>query len=170
MFNLKQMAQTMNYLTEHGLLDYADLAAKAAAATERYNGLSEKIKAAERRMAEIAVLKTHIINYSKTRDVYVAYRKAGYSKKFKAEHESEILLHQAAKKAFDGLGLKKLPTVKSLQAEYAALLAEKKSAYSDYRRARDEMKELLTVKANVDRLMGYDKSETDMEVERQEER
>ena len=51
----------MNYLTEHGLLDYADLAAKAAAATERYNGLSEKIKVAERRMAEIAVLKTHII-------------------------------------------------------------------------------------------------------------
>ena len=136
-FNLKQMAQTMNYLTEHGLLDYADLAAKAAAATERYNGLSEKIKAAERR---------------------------------KAEHESEILLHQAAKKAFDELGLKKLPTVKSLQAEYAALLAEKKSAYADYRRARDGMKELLTVKANVDRLMGYDKSETDMEVERQEER
>ncbi len=169
-FNLKQMAQTMNYLTEHGLLDYADLAAKVAAATERYNGLSEKIKAAEQRMAEIAVLKTHIINYSKTRDVYVAYRKAGYSKKFKAEHESEILLHQAAKKAFDGLGLRKLPTVKSLQAEYAALLAEKKSTYADYRRARDEMKELLTVKANVDRLMGYDKSETDMEVERQEER
>ena len=169
-FNLKQMAQTMNYLTEHGLLDYADLAAKADEATGRYHELSARIKAAERRMAEIAVLKTHIINYSKTRDVYVAYRKAGYSKKFKAEHESEILLHQAAKKAFDGLGLKKLPTVKSLQAEYAALLAEKKSAYADYRRARDEMKELLTVKANVDRLMGYDKSETDMEVERQEER
>ena len=169
-FNLKQMAQTMNYLTEHGLLDYADLAAKADEATGRYHELSARIKAAERRMAEIAVLKTHIINYSKTRDVYVAYRKAGYSKKFKAEHESEILLHQAAKKAFDELGLKKLPTVKSLQAEYAALLAEKKSAYADYRRARDEMKELLTVKANVDRLMGYDKSETDMEVERQEER
>ena len=169
-FNLKQMAQTMNYLTEHGLLDYADLAAKADEATGRYHELSARIKAAERRMAEIAVLKTHIINYSKTREVYVAYRKAGYSKKFKAEHESEILLHQAAKKAFDELGLKKLPTVKSLQAEYAALLAEKKSAYADYRRARDEMKELLTVKANVDRLMGYDKSETDMEVERQEER
>ncbi len=169
-FNLKQMAQTMKYLREHGLLDYADLAAKADEATGRYHELSARIKAAERRMAEIAVLKTHIINYSKTREVYVAYRKAGYSKKFKAEHESEILLHQAAKKAFDELGLKKLPTVKSLQAEYAALLAEKKSAYADYRRARDEMKELLTVKANVDRLMGYDKSETDMEVERQEER
>ena len=169
-FNLKQMAQTMNYLTEHGLLDYADLAAKADEATGRYHELSARIKAVEQRMAEIAVLKTHIINYSKTRDTYVAYRKAGYSKKFKTEHESEILLHQTAKKAFDELGLKKLPTVKSLQAEYAALLAEKKSAYADYRRARDEMKELLTVRANVDRLMGYGGAEPDKETERQEER
>ena len=58
-------------------------------------------------MAEIAVLKTHIINYSKTRDVYVAYRAAGYSKNFLAEHEADILLHKAAKKAFDELGLKR---------------------------------------------------------------
>ena len=158
-FNLKQMAQTLNYLTEHKLLDYADLSQKVAEASAGYNDLSGKIKAAEQRMAEIAVLKTHIINYAKTREIYAAYRKAGYSKAFKAEHESEILLHQAAKKAFDDLGLKKLPTVKELQAEYAALLAEKKSAYVDYRRARDQMKELLTVKANVDRLMGYDKAE-----------
>ena len=169
MFNLKQMAQTLNYLTEHGLLDYADLTARADEATSRYNSLSGQIKAAEQRMAEIAVLKTHIINYSKTREVYVAYRKAGYSKKFRAEHESEILLHHAAKKYFDGLGLKKLPTVKSLQAEYAALLAEKKSAYADYRKTRDEMRELLTVRANVDRLMGYDEQQQEAEATRQEE-
>ncbi len=168
-FNLKQMAQTLNYLTEHGLLDYADLTARADEATSRYNSLSGQIKAAEQRMAEIAVLKTHIINYSKTREVYVAYRKAGYSKKFRAEHESEILLHQAAKKHFDGLGLKKLPTVKSLQAEYAALLTEKKSAYADYRKTRDEMRELLTVRANVDRLMGYDKQQQEAEATRRED-
>ncbi len=168
-FNLKQMAHTLNYLTEHGLLEYAVLAARTNEATARCNGLLDQIKAAEQRMAEIAVLKSHIINYSKTRDVYVAYRKAGYSKAFRAEHESEILLHQAAKKYFDGLGLKKLPTVKSLQAEYAALLAEKKSAYADYRKARDEMRELLTVKANVDRLMGYEEQEKEAEATRQEE-
>ena len=57
-------------------------------------------------MAEIAVLRTHIVNYAKTREVYVAYRKAGYSKKFREEHEEEILLHQAAKKAFDEMGVK----------------------------------------------------------------
>ncbi len=154
-FNLKQMAQTMNYLTEHGLLEYAVLEEKAAAATTRHNELSAQIKAAETRMAEIAVLRTHIINYAKTREVYAAYRKAGYSKKFLAEHEADILLHKAAKQAFDDLGIKKLPTVKSLQAEYAQLLEGKKKDYAEYRRSREEMRELLAAKANVDRLMGY---------------
>ena len=168
-FNLKQMAQTLNYLTEHGLLDYADLTARADEATGHYHELSAKIKAAEKRMAEIAVLKTHIINYAKSRDTYTAYRKAGYSKKFKAEHESEILLHQAAKKFFDEAGLKKLPSVKSLQAEYAALLAEKKEAYADYRKAREEMKELLTIRANVQKLMGYEAQEQEKEADRREE-
>ena len=82
-FNIKQMAQTVNYLTEHGLLEYSALAAKTEAATARYNELSAQIKTAEKRLAEIVVLKTQIINYAKTRDTYVAYRKAGYSKKFR---------------------------------------------------------------------------------------
>lgn len=155
-FNLKQMAKTMNYLTEHNLLDYAVLEEKAAAATERHNELLVQVKEKEKRMTEIAVLRTHIINYSKTRDVYVAYRKAGYSKKFLAEHEAEIMLHKAAKKAFDDMGVKKLPTVKELQGEYAQLLSEKKNAYAEYRRSREEMRELLTAKANVDRLLGIE--------------
>ena len=121
-FNLKQMAQTMNYLSENNLLEYAVLEEKAAAATAHHNELSAQIKAAEKRMAEIAVLRTHIVNYAKTREVYVAYRKAGYSKKFREEHEEEILLHQAAKNAFNEMGVKKLPKVKELQTEYAKLL------------------------------------------------
>ena len=129
-FNLKQMAQTVNFLTEHQLLDYGELAEKAAAATAHHNELSAQIKAAEKRMAEIAVLRTHIINYAKTRETYVAYRKAGYSRKFREEHEQEILLHQAAKNAFDEMGVKKLPKVKDLQAEYAKLLEEKKKTYA----------------------------------------
>lgn len=155
-FNLKQMAQTMNYLTEHSLLDYADLSRETEKAVADYKALSEKIKTAQERMTEISELRKHIINYSKTCNVYTAYRRAGYSKAFKAEHESEILLHQAAKKYFDSLGLEKLPTVKSLHEEFSILLAEKRAAYADYRTSRDRMKELLTVKANVDRLLGKD--------------
>ena len=158
-FNLKQMAQTLNYLSEHGLLDYADLEAKTAEATARYNALSDQIKAAEKRMAEIAVLRTHIVNYAKTRETYVAYRKAGYSKKFRQEHEEEILLHQAAKEAFNELNVKKLPTIKELQTEYAQLLADKKTAYGEYRQARAAMRELLTVKNNVDRVLAMEQTE-----------
>ena len=151
-----KMAQTVAYLQEHDLMDYAVLAEKTDAASIRFHELTEKIKSAETRMAEISVLRTQIINYAKTRDTYAAYRKAGYSKKFLSEHESEIALHKAAKRCFDEMGVTKLPTVKSLQAEYAALMAEKKEAYSDYRRAREEMKELLTAKANVDRILEKD--------------
>ena len=145
---------------------YAVLEEKAAAATAHHNDLSAQIKAAEKRMAEIAVLRTHIVNYAKTREVYVAYRKAGYSKKFREEHEEEILLHQAAKNAFDEMGVKKLPKVKELQTEYAKLLEEKKKTYAEYRRSREEMRELLTAKANVDRVL---KMEVEQDVEKEKD-
>ena len=169
LFNLKQMAQTVAYLQNHELLDYAVLSEKAAEASAHFNELSARIKAAETRMAEIAVLREHIVNYAKTRDTYVAYRKAGYSKKFLAEHESEITIHKAAKNYFDGLGFKKLPTIKALNTEYAELLAEKKAAYADYRKAREEMKELLTAKANIDRILELDKEQEEANERREKE-
>ena len=138
---------------------YTELEEKAVAATAHHNELSAQIKATEKRMAEIAVLRTHIVNYAKTRETYVAYRKAGYSRKFREEHEQEILLHQAAKNAFDEMGVKKLPKVKDLQSEYAKLLEEKKKTYAEYRRSREEMRELLTAKANVDRLLKMDEEQ-----------
>ena len=118
-------------------------------------------------MAEIAVLRTQIINYAKTRDTYIAYRRAGYSKKFLGEHEGDILLHKAAKKHFDDLDLKQLPTVKALNAEYALLLAEKKATYGQYQKAREDMKELLTAKANIDRVLG--KAEIEHKVQKEKE-
>ena len=169
LFNLKQMAQTVAYLEENELLDYATLAENAAAVSARFNDLSAKIKSAETRMAEIAVLRKHIVNYAKTRDIYAAYRKAGYSKRFLAEHESEITLHKAAKQHFDELGVKKLPTIKALNTEYAALMAEKKAAYAEYRKAREDMKELLTAKANIDRILELDKEQAETNERREKE-
>ena len=162
-FNLKQMAQTINFLTENNLLAYEELEKKAQTATENFNQLLAQIKDAEKRMTEIAELKKHIINYSKTRDVYTAYRKAGYSKKFLEEHTADILLHKAAKAAFDNLDNKKLPTVKALQAEYMELLSEKKKASAQYHSAKKEMQTILTAKANVDRLLQDTLSEKEKE-------
>lgn len=158
-FNLKQMAQTVSFLQEHNLLAYADLEEKAKKCTATFDELNTQIKTAEKRMTEIAVLKKHIISYAQTRDIYTDYRKAGYSKKFYEEHRAELTLHKAAKAAFDELGVKKLPTVKTLQAEYALLLSEKKKVYGQYHSAKKEMQDILTAKANIDRLLGLEQEE-----------
>lgn len=162
-FNLKQMAQTINFLTENNLLDYKDLEKKAQASTDKFNQLSAQIKDSEKRMTEIGNLKSHIINYSKTRDIYTAYRKAGYSKKFYEEHTADLLLHKAAKAAFDELETKKIPSINALQRKYLELLSEKKKAYTKYHSTKKEMKNILTAKANVDRLLGEDISEKEKE-------
>ena len=69
------------------------------------------------------------------------------------------MFHQAAKNAFDEMGVKKLPKVRELRAEYAKLLEEKKKTYAEYRRSREEMRELLVAKANVDRLLKMDEEQ-----------
>ena len=142
-FNLKQMAQVMCFLQENGIASFDELTARTDAAVSRFNELGDSIKTAETRLQEIAALKMHIINYSKTREVYAAYRKAGYSRRFFEEHRESITIHKAAKEAFDKLGLKKLPRVKELSAEYAEVLARKKTAYPEYRKAREQMQEFL---------------------------
>lgn len=133
--------------------DYAVLKEKSAAATTQFNDLNDKIKVADNRMNEISALQKHIGNYSRTRDVYAQYKQFGYSKRFYDTHAADIILHQAAKKHFDSIGLKKLPSMQSLLQEYAILSTEKKKYYNEYRQVKDEMRELLTAKSNVDRLL-----------------
>ncbi len=157
-FNVKQIAQTLLFLEQNGIRDYSVLEEKANSSAARFEELSSTIKSAEKRLAEIAVLRTHIINYSKTRSVYVEYRKSGYSKKFFEAHREEITLHKAAKEAFSALSESKkkdgkLPTVKQLSEEYARVLDKKKKAYSEYRGAREEMKKYTMAKHNIDEFM-----------------
>ena len=156
--NLKQMAQTINYLREHGLLDLAELQRKTADVTVKYHELSDKIKSAEAQMKEKDEMNTQIIAYMKTREVYDGYRKSGYSRAYYTEHEREILLHKAAKKAFDEWNLKKLPTVKSMNAEYTELARQKKTLYAEYSSVRGKMRELLIHKSNVEKILGIDEN------------
>ena len=160
-FNLKEMSKTLLFLQEQKIGSAEELRERAAAATERYHAMGDSIKAAEARLTEIAVLKTHIINYAKTRPAYAAYRKVGYSKAFLEAHREEITLHKAAKAAFDEAGLQKLPKVKELDAEFAELLTKKKAAYPDYRKARDEMQELVRAQKNVERFFAEEKDTTE---------
>ena len=152
-FNLKQLSQAVLYLKEHGDMSYEELKERSAAETTKFNELSAEIKDLETQMTANGELQKQIVNYAKTRAVYVDYRKAGYSRKFKEAHEAEILIHQAAKKYFDELGIKKLPSVKSLREEYAGLLSQKRATYAAYKHAREDMKELYNVKSNVEHLL-----------------
>ncbi len=158
-YNLKEMSKTLVFLQEHKISSANELKERVDAATVHYHELGDSIKAAENRMAEIAVLKTHIINYAKTRPVYDAYRKAGYSKRFLDAHREEITLHKAAKAAFNDAKLTKLPKVKDLNIEYSDLLAKKKSEYPAYRKARDAMQELVKAQKNVELFFAEEKSE-----------
>ena len=162
-FNLKEMSKTLLFLQEQKISSAEELQERAAEATERYHAMGDSIKAAEARMAEIAVLRTHIVNYARTRPVYDAYRKAGYSKRFLEAHREEITLHKAAKAAFDEAGLKKLPKAKDLSIEYAELLKKKKEAYPDYRKARDEMQELMKAQKNVEMFFAEEKDTAEKE-------
>lgn len=92
---------------------------------------------------------------------YAAYRKVGYSKAFLEAHREEITLHKAAKAAFDEAGLQKLPKVKELDAEFAELLTKKKASYPDYRKARNEMQELVRAQKNVERFFAEEKDTTE---------
>lgn len=128
------------------------IAKKAKSASDRFGEISEKQKALEGRLVEIAALKKHIINYSKTKDIYAEYRKSGYSKKFFEEHREAITLCKAAKEVFSQIE-GKLPTIRELNAEYNQVLQEKKKIYAEYRQAKQDMKDLQTAKYNVDRLL-----------------
>ena len=160
-YNLKEMSKTLTFLQEKKIGSIEEMQERVDAATARYHELGDSIKAAETRVTELAVLRTHIVNYTKTRPVYDAYRKAGYSKRFLENHRAEITLHKAAKTAFDEAKLKKLPKVKELDAEYSKLLTEKKAAYPDYRKAKDEMQELLRAQRNVELFFAEEKNTTE---------
>ena len=156
-YNLKEMSKTLIFLQENKIGSIEEMQERVDAATAHYHELGDSIKASEKRLAEITVLKAHIINYAKTRPVYDAYRKSGYSTKFLEAHREQITLHKAAKAAFDEANLKKLPKVKELDAEYAELLSQKKAAYPAYRKARDEMQELKKAQKNVELFFAEEK-------------
>lgn len=122
-------------------------------------------------------MKKHIFNYSRTRDIFAAYKKSGYSRKFLEEHREEITIHRAAKAAFNqlenldtvtganGKQRARIPTIKELNREYTEVLSGKKKAYSEYREARREMQDLLIARKAIDTIPDID-CDKDMEKDR----
>ena len=170
LYNIKQLSKALLFLQEHDCRDYEELAKRASDAADRFAEISKGIKDAEARMAEIAVLKTHIKNYARTKDVYVMYKKTGFSKKFFEAHREELTLHKAARDAFSKYKGKKLPTMKELSAEYGELIAKKKALYAEYGKAKEEMRSYQTAKYDIDRILNMDDEEQHKKEQRQKKR
>ena len=172
-YNVKQFAESILFLQQHDIHDKETLDALVDGSSVKYHELMKTIKDAEEKMAANKVIKTHIINYAKTRETYIAYRKSGYSKKFFEAHRDEITLHKAAKEAFPKLPDGKIPKVKDLNEEFVRLLSEKKAAYSEYKKIKKEMRDYQIAKQNVESFHAAQQSwdiEEDMRKKRQQER
>jgi hypothetical protein len=166
-FNLKQMAATLQYLQENNLLEYGQLAEKTAQTADRFHSLSDKIKAIEAAANTNADLMTATVDYAKTRAVFNGYKAAKYSRKYYAEHEADIELHRAARATFQRiLSRVRLPKMDTLKQEQQRLTTEKKTAYKEYREAKKDMQELITAKANIDHLLGLTDTQKNKEMER----
>lgn len=166
-FNLKQMVATLQYLQENDLLEYEQLEKKATEVIGRFHTLSDSIKATESAIRTNLELKTAVVDYAKTRSVFEGYKATKYSRKYLTEHEADIATYRVARATMDRiLNGAKLPKMDTLKAEYQTLLAKKKAAYGDYRATKKDMQELITAKANIDRLFSLTDTTKNKEIER----
>ena len=159
--NLKQAAKTMNFLSEHKIEQYADLTAKIAEVTAASEQAADSLKEVEKRLSDMAVLIKNVTTYQKTKPVYEAYKKAKDKGKYKAAHESDIILFETAARAIKAAGISKLPSVPALQSEYTKLQEQKEALYADYGKLKKQVREYDVIKRNVDSIL---------RVERQPER
>lgn len=160
LFNMKEGSKAVVYLQEHGLTTYADLEALNEELTHISNTLRKEVRLLDDAIQENAITRKQITNYAQTRKVYDGYIRAGYSKKYREEHEKDILIHQAAKKYFDDKGMEKIPKIQELNEENLALVKKRASVNSQYRKAKADKEELQIVKANIDILLKQDHQKT----------
>ena len=166
-FNIKQMVAALAYIQDNNLTDYEQLAQKATEAADRFHAISEQVKQTEQAMKTNAGLKAATVQYAKTRPVFEQYKATKYSRKFLAEHEADLELYRAAQAEMRSLlGGVKLPKMDVLKEEGRKLIVKKKQLYGEYQKARRDMQEIVTIKANIDTLMGYTEPGKKQEKER----
>ena len=154
-YNLKQMAAALQYLQEHGLTSYDALEAQTTAAVERVHSLAGELQTTEAALSKTSALMGAVVDYARARPVFEGYKAARYSKKYLAEREDELAAYWAARAAMNEiLDGGKLPPMAKLKEERRRLAAEKKALYAQYHAAQREMREAVTVKANIDHLLG----------------
>ena len=148
---LKEAARTLNYLTENNLLQYADLEKKVEDVHSSYDRTGKELKGVEARLREVQPLVKNISNYQRLKPVYDAFQRAKDKPSFKAKHEAELVIFEAARSTLLAMqGDEKLPSLKTLQAEQQRLLEEQQRFYDERAKLKKEVKQIETIKSNVD--------------------
>lgn len=148
---LKEAARTLNYLTENNLLQYADLEKKVEDVHSSYDRTGKELKDVEARLREVQPLIKNISNYQRLKPVYDAFQRAKDKPSFKAKHEAELVIFEAARSTLLAMqGDEKLPSLKTLQAEQQRLLEEQQRLYDERAKLKKEVKQIETIKSNVD--------------------
>lgn len=148
---LKEAARTLNYLTENNLLQYADLEKKVEDVHSYYDRTGKELKGVEARLREVQPLIKNISNYQRLKPVYDAFQRAKDKPSFKAKHEAELVIFEAARSTLLAMqGDEKLPSLKTLQAEQQRLLEEQQRLYDERAKLKKEVKQIETIKSNVD--------------------
>lgn len=148
---LKEAARTLNYLTENNLLQYADLEKKVEDVHSSYDRTGKELKGVEARLREVQPLIKNISNYQRLKPVYDAFQKAKDKPGFKAKHEAELVIFEAARSTLLAMqGDEKLPSLKTLQAQQQRLLDEQQRLYDERAKLKKEVKQIETIKSNVD--------------------
>ena len=148
---LKEAARTLNYLTENNLLQYADLEKKVEVVHSSYDRTGKELKGVEARLREVQPLIKNISNYQRLKPVYDAFQKAKDKPGFKAKHEAELVIFEAARSTLLAMqGDEKLPSLKTLQAQQQRLLDEQQRLYDERAKLKKEVKQIETIKSNVD--------------------
>ena len=148
---LKEAARTLNYLTENSLRQYADLEKKVEDVHSSYDRTGKELKGVEARLREVQPLIKNISNYQRLKPVYDAFQKAKDKPSFKAKHEAELVIFEAARSTLLAMqGDEKLPSLKTLQAEQQRLLEEQQRLYDERAKLKKEVKQIETIKSNVD--------------------
>ena len=164
--NLKQMAQTVAYIQEHGYDTRADFNAALTNAESQTSLARKKMKDTEQQLKNVNEQIHFTGQYLAYKDLYAQYRKSRNRNKFYEEHKAELSLYETAlrilKEKSNG---QKLPSMKSLYAENDRLTELREVQRSDFYSHRNQERELRTVDANIDMILGK-KPERGQEIEK----
>jgi hypothetical protein len=171
MKNLKMAAMTINYLSDNGLMDYKALSARRDTTKTKRDSTLARIKTVESRIRELNAVIKDLDTFRKTKPVVERLDKVVFKEKYRREHETDFILHEAAKQSLNArYSDKKYPLIKTLRAELAELYEEKKRLYPEYYAAKDEFRDVEVMVKNVDSIIGRKPHEHSKEQKRERSR